>query len=45
MGIPYRIVISSKTVQSSVCEVKQRRAGQAELLNQQQLDELLGIHS
>jgi len=47
MGIPYRIVISSKTVNSSdgssSYEVKHRTAEQAEHLNQQQLDELLHI--
>ena len=42
MGIPYRIVISNKTLASNSYEVKRRTAAEAELMNQQQLDELLG---
>ncbi len=45
MGIPYRIVISNKTVTSNSYEVKHRTAAEAEHLNQTQLDHLLGVEA
>jgi prolyl-tRNA synthetase len=41
MGIPYRVVVSDKTVAVSSYEVKKRTANQAELMNQDQLYKLL----
>lgn len=41
MGIPYRIVISAKTVASNSYEVKRRTQADSELLNQTQLLKLL----
>jgi len=41
MGIPYRVVISDKTIAVSSYEVKQRTSDTAELMNQDQLFSLL----
>jgi prolyl-tRNA synthetase len=41
LGVPYRVVISAKTVQSSVYEVKNRIESESKMLNRQELDTML----
>lgn len=41
LGVPYRVVVSAKTVQSSVYEVKKRTESESKMLNRQELDTML----
>jgi len=43
MGIPYRVVISDKTVAAEVVELKSRQAEQAEQISEAQLFKTLGL--
>lgn len=43
LGIPYRIVVSEKTLQNAVYEVKKRTEEQSQLLNQEDLLKLLAV--
>jgi prolyl-tRNA synthetase len=43
MGIPYRVVISDKTITANQYEVKKRTDGEATLVSAADLDQLLGV--
>lgn len=42
MGLPYRVVVSGKTLEQGTYEVKSRRSSEAQFVSQDQLFEMLG---
>jgi prolyl-tRNA synthetase len=43
LGIPYRVVISSKTIEAGSFEVKARASGETQLISRQELMQQLGV--